>query len=563
MSGPVPTCAGVRERLVEVAHGDRSEVEPGLSAHVAACAACRAEVAATAEVLALVRRLPEPAPGPGFRARVLRAAGISSGRRPAVRVYIRERIRRAPLWAAAVLAHAAVFLALATVAITTVVAPRPVVVAGGLEVERDFEEDTAIPPPFRPPIPGVPPGPVAEAPDPDIEPPPDRPSVPPGRDPVGEGGRALPPPSGSRELLPSRRSDPYTAALAWIGHRLRTESRMGRRAAAGASAWTEPIERGLAWLLRSQVEDGSWDVAAHGGSPEYRVGVSALALLALAGEGAGSVGEGANAEAARRAATFLRESQDRETGLLGPSGAHRLYNHGLALLALAEVHGLDLCRRSSLGTMALRPALERGVEALARAQLPGGGWGYAPGARTADTSVTAWQVEALDACRRTGIEVPKAVLDGARAWLRSVADEGGRFGYHRRGDHPRGPAALAAAGAVAAGLLRVPDPPGAADARAALLLRSLPGPAAEPDRTLWWHATTWLHDLATAVSEDESAQARARAGWAAWGEALGKALVPSQEADGSWAPQDRYGEIGGRVYATAMSLLCLETPSRR
>ncbi|MCI0343756.1 MAG: hypothetical protein L0216_21840 [Planctomycetales bacterium] len=562
MSAPAPTCADVRERLVDLARGAPGGAEPEIAAHAASCPACRAEVAATAEVLALVRRLPQPAPGPGFRARVLRAAGIVSGRRPAVRVYLRDRIRNAPIWAAAIVAHAAVFLVLAGIAITTVVAPRTVVVAGGFESGTEFEEETPIPPIEKPPIPDAPRGPLPTPPIPELESPADRPPLPVGPDPVGPGARTRPPRPEWERLPLSRRSDPHASAMAWIGRRLTTESRMGRRTAAGGDAWTEPIARGLAWLRATQVEDGSWDPAAHGGSAEYRVGLAALALLAFAAEGAGAVGEDANSVTARRAATFLRESQDRETGLFGPAGAHRLYNHGLALLALAEVHGLDLARRHALGTMALRPALERGVAALARAQLPGGGWGYAPGARTADTSVTAWQVEALAACRILGVDPPPGVLDGARAWLRSVADPTGRFGYRRRGDHPRGAAALAAAGAVAAALLAEPEPEGAAEGRTALLLRALPASSPDPDRYLWWHATTWLHDRATEVGEDESAQARARAAWTTWRVALGKALVPSQEADGSWAPRDRYGEIGGRVYATAMSVLCLETPSR-
>ena len=51
--------------------------------------------------------------------------------------------------------------------------------------------------------------------------------------------------------------------------------------------------------------------------------------------------------------------------------------------------------------------------------------------------------------------------------------------------------------------------------------------------------------------------------WTTFDKAMLRALVPSQEIDGcrvgSWDPAvDRWGSVGGRVYATAINVLTLE-----
>jgi hypothetical protein len=54
--------------------------------------------------------------------------------------------------------------------------------------------------------------------------------------------------------------------------------------------------------------------------------------------------------------------------------------------------------------------------------------------------------------------------------------------------------------------------------------------------------------------------------WETWRPAVVKALVTGQSrrgaADGSWDPIGVWGEVGGRVYATAMATMTLQTPYR-
>jgi len=55
--------------------------------------------------------------------------------------------------------------------------------------------------------------------------------------------------------------------------------------------------------------------------------------------------------------------------------------------------------------------------------------------------------------------------------------------------------------------------------------------------------------------------------WVDWKYKVREVLLPLQKKDGceagSWAPNiDPWGDHGGRVYSTAICVLCLETPYR-
>jgi hypothetical protein len=65
----------------------------------------------------------------------------------------------------------------------------------------------------------------------------------------------------------------------------------------------------------------------------------------------------------------------------------------------------------------------------------------------------------------------------------------------------------------------------------------------------WFHAS---HALFQVGGQD----------WKSWSKSLTEALLKTQRhggcEDGSWDPIDEWGSLGGRVYSTAISALCLE-----
>lgn len=171
-------------------------------------------------------------------------------------------------------------------------------------------------------------------------------------------------------------------------------------------------DRGLAWLVRNQQEDGSWlcDIGfklndqykvLHESLPH--VGVTALAGTAFLA--AGSVpGRGPYAKEVEKCLDFILASQD-ATGFLAKHDT-RMYSHAFATMFLAEVYGTTRDRR-------IRDALQRAVEFTYKAQNQEGGWRYVPNAEDSDMSITVCQVVALRAAKNKGIAVPKESIDAA------------------------------------------------------------------------------------------------------------------------------------------------------
>lgn len=132
-------------------------------------------------------------------------------------------------------------------------------------------------------------------------------------------------------------------------------------------------------------------------------GVTGLAVSALLAGGA-KPGEGPRGKAVESAAAWLVGQQD-EDGMLSANGT-RMDSHGLALAALAQVLALA-------PEKGLRAAVERAASFTIKAQNRDGGWHYAPFDADADVLVTAGQVFALHAVRKSGVAVPDAPFERA------------------------------------------------------------------------------------------------------------------------------------------------------
>jgi hypothetical protein len=103
----------------------------------------------------------------------------------------------------------------------------------------------------------------------------------------------------------------------------------------------------------------------------------------------------------------------------------------------------------------------------------------------------------------------------------------------------------------------------AADAEAAAwLLTDLPGtttcrscPGGKPNLYYWYYATLGLHHHRCTSSAAEQS-------WRQWNDAMQRAILPRQVAEGpeagSWNPDTVWGGYGGRVYATALASMTLE-----
>jgi len=295
---------------------------------------------------------------------------------------------------------------------------------------------------------------------------------------------------------------------------------------------------GTAWLAATQAPDGSWDTARWGAQPAYDVAVSALATLAL-----WSAPESARVEA-RRAVEALLRRQDAATGRFGPPGPGAMYNHGMAAAALGRARA-EL--PPDAAPEAWGAAAARARDFIAAAQRADGSWGYTAGETGAgNASVTLWQLYAL---RAGGWTNDPAYARGLR-WLRRALNPAGQMGYRAPNDTPAEGGWTLTAGGLP--LLR-----DALDDEA--LLRRMGDDvrrrAAELNAQNDYYAAFFL---AAALDGTPDAAPLAKS--------LRAALVACRTRRGpqrgSWDASDRWGGVGGRLYATAAASLALTSVPR-
>lgn len=317
------------------------------------------------------------------------------------------------------------------------------------------------------------------------------------------------------------------------------ESKPDRAATTGTVAIDRPspeleesISKGLAWLAKQQLADGSF-----GGQSQYgrHVGITALGCLAFVSDGS-VPGRGRYAEVVDRGLKFVLESCSEQSGLITAETSYGpMYGHGFATLFLAEVYGMS--PRSDL-----REKLHKAVALIIRTQNEQGGWRYHPVRADADISVTICQVMALRAARNAGIAVPKSTIDRAIKYVQMSQEPDGGFTYML--DSSGSMFARSAAGVAAlqyAGLYDTTE----IDRGLEYLERFMPGKTEE--QTHYFYGQYY------------AAQAMFQAGgdhWARWWPAIRDELLTKQLADGSWRGQ------AGNEYGTAMALIILQIPKQ-
>ncbi len=367
------------------------------------------------------------------------------------------------------------------------------------------------------------------------------------------------------------------------------ETRRAKVARFGGNRRTEDaVEIGLAWLARHQDRDGTWSrvrfarhcppddrcpgAAVYSTGDDLRPGLTGLCTLAFLGAGYTDA-SGPYRDNVRRAVAALLGMQQRDGGF-GVPDARSGYNDAIATFALAEYAALT-------GSRTVRPALQRAVTRLVLSQQQLGGWDYGRQNDSGrdDTSITAWMVQALLACRAAGVQVPARPLVKAALHFQRAARPDGRVRYADSGTgfsfdkkthaavYRYGPA-MVAAGLTCETLLDWrPDSP-LARRQVALLLEQPPSagllrggdPTQLHSYYYWYYGTVALFQTGGKV-------------WERWNGHLRDAILPLQDrrksrsgakphSYGSWPPfgprWGKWGRHGSRVYTTAICVLTLE-----
>ena len=325
-----------------------------------------------------------------------------------------------------------------------------------------------------------------------------------------------------------------------------SDSRAALAAARGGSPASEQaVEKALRWIVKHQDRyDGGWRFqqtcgrCKNDGSCNSRSAATGLALMALLGAGY-THQDGPYQESVDLGLKYLVAHQEHTPeygGSFIDSSNNGMYIHAIATIAIAEAF-----------TMTEDPQLKESlVEAhryILSAQNRQGGWRYRPGS-AGDVLVTAWQVMALKSLKRAGITTAQSVYDRVSVFLKTCEKRGGRYCYIPQESKPR--ACPTAASLLTQMYLGVPRYDDRLRRGCNYLLAQ---GVSKTDIYFDFYATMALHHF-----QDES--------WKGWNSKMRDYLIESQDTSGhqtgSWHFPDNHGNVGGRLYTTAMAAMTLE-----
>jgi hypothetical protein len=292
---------------------------------------------------------------------------------------------------------------------------------------------------------------------------------------------------------------------------------------------------GLQYLASRQNDDGSFGPDLAGENWGRDVGIVGLAGMAFLSAGS-MPGKGPYGVPLEKCVSYLFALANDDGFITQQSvgNHHRMASHALAAQFLARCDAQPPRR-------ALERAVETAVDVIARSQNDDGGWSYEPVKGDSAVPVTACQVSALEAARRSGCPVQPELFDRAARFLIRCQNPDGGF----RSTQADGASAYdRTAAAVAA--LQIAWPPDSQELARGLayLARNLEFAVRERSGSFYVDClfTNWVMSR---VDEQHF--------WA-WYAAMRSELMRRREDDGSW--RDNLG----RERATAIACMALLLP---
>ena len=334
----------------------------------------------------------------------------------------------------------------------------------------------------------------------------------------------------------------------------------------GSEESEKAVESSLKWMSGIQESDGHWSSARYGGGSvevdpngQKRLddgrfadtGVTGLVVLSFLGAGY-SHEKGPYTAEIRNALDWLISQQDKDGHLGGRARKNydQNYCHAIATFALGEAYAMQ---KEANEYPELRNAVKLGVRKISKMQNEDGGWRYSRYSKDSeldmksDMSMFGWQLMALKSAVNGGIPVEEKTRLGMVRFLEehSLGKSGGLAGY-RKDDAPT--PAMTAEALFCRQMFATRANDAASQEAVAYLRKNLPR-VTKYDEYYWYYGT-----LAMRNTDEES--------WRKWNDALRDMLVSLQvkqgDMAGSWDPVGKWAGIGGRLYSTAISTMCLE-----
>lgn len=323
--------------------------------------------------------------------------------------------------------------------------------------------------------------------------------------------------------------------------RCSAEDRMARlRETGGTPECEEAVMKSLRWLKKTQNADGSWD-------SQHPVAMTGFAILVFLGHCETPQSEEFG-DAVSRGIAYLINVGLKNDGRLTNKDAGSIqwvYDHGIATYALAESY--TFCNTLNIPIPNLDVVTKKAGDMIMKGQGDSGGWVYKfEPTNDGDNSVGFWQIQALKACKHTGLwpnsKFTKPIRE-ALAWLEKVQGDNGAIGY--RGDPNRSPG-LTGGGVLA---FQMWDKGGSSEAR----------------KGVKWIAENsefeWGQESANLYYHYYHAQAMINHGGKEWQDynlRFRDSLLKAQNPDGSWTQAGiKHGPVNVHM-STCLATLMLE-----
>jgi HEAT repeat protein len=333
-----------------------------------------------------------------------------------------------------------------------------------------------------------------------------------------------------------------TGALKWLA---RHQSKPGNW---DTDQWAMQCSEKKPWERVTKVRKRRWDVRNTG-----------LSLMAFLGAGHTHMG-GAYPRVVRRALEWLKKRQTAAGHFSGDHHPHG-YSHAAATIAMCEAY---LMTRDCH----LKQSAQKGINWIVRRQHSNGGWGWTT--EESYTSLTSWYMVALNTAYEAGLDVPTSAIVSVRHYLDKVTSPAPKAGT------PAGfayevykPNTAVGEGLSVVDHAYVRSGGGAHTTTLALWCRLFSGQTPADIRVQGalnslGRALPGVGAKTTQVTErlffgSQAALITGGKLWATWNPALQKGLLTAQVKElcerGTWAPANDYG----RVFATALGALTLES----
>ncbi len=287
------------------------------------------------------------------------------------------------------------------------------------------------------------------------------------------------------------------------------------------------------YLASRQNNDGSW------GDNNYpnSTAITGFALLAFMSQG-NLPTEGKYAKEVAKGVRFLLAAQRDDGYLVGARGG-KMYDHGMATLALSQVWGMT-------GDEDVKAALKKATNLIIKCQckdnsINHGGWRYDPVPNGADISVTIMQVMALRGAKDSGIHVPDETMKRALSYINSCYDE-------RTGGYCYMPRQVPGFARTAAGIC-VLKLVGKYEEKIDRSVEFLKLSMQNPREHFWYGHYYACHAFHQVGGKD----------WEDYYKLIRTRFLEMQSPDGSWSRRDP--QSAGPVYQTAIAVIALSVPA--